>query len=108
MVNIRQHDAAGPVLDANAEIQFAQAWETYRKLVDNDCVFHSEVYGILHRILLEDFPRPFRFLDLACGDARGIVGALQGTFGRPLSRRRSLAPSARPGVRGGRGPALPN
>ena len=79
MVNIRQHDAATPLLDEAAEVQFARAWRTYAKLVDNDYVFHREVYAILRRILVEDFPGPFRFLDLACGDARGIVGALQGT-----------------------------
>jgi SAM-dependent methyltransferase len=36
------------------------------------------VYGILHRVLAA-IPAPFRFLDLACGDARGVVGALHGT-----------------------------
>ena len=79
MVNVRQHDSAAPIIDEAAEVQFARAWRTYAKLVDNDYVFHREVYAILHRILVEDFPGPFRFLDLACGDARGIVGALQGT-----------------------------
>jgi SAM-dependent methyltransferase len=79
MVNIRQHDAARPALDEAAEAQFAQDWQTYAKLVDHDYLFHREVYGTLHRILVEDFPGPFRFLDLACGDARGIVGALEGT-----------------------------
>ena len=44
MVNIRQHDVAAPVLDAAAEEQFAKAWGTYQKLVDNDYVFHREVY----------------------------------------------------------------
>ena len=79
MVNVRQHDSATPILDEAAEVQFAQQWHIYRKLVDHDYVFHREVYAILHRILVQDFPVPFRFLDLACGDARGIVGALAGT-----------------------------
>lgn len=79
MVNIRQHDVAAPVVDAAAEEQFAKAWGTYQKLVDNDYVFHREVYRILHRILVEDMEGPFRFLDLACGDARGVAGALEGT-----------------------------
>lgn len=79
MVNIRLHDVTVPVLDAAAEAQFAKDWTTYAKLVNHDYVFHREVYAILHRILVDDFPRPFRFLDLACGDARGIVGALAGT-----------------------------
>ena len=79
MVNVRQHDSADPIIDEAAEVQFAQAWGTYRTLVDHDYVFHRDVYAILHRILAEDYSAPFRFLDLACGDARGIVGAIAGT-----------------------------
>jgi Methyltransferase domain len=79
VVSIRQYGAALPVLDEAAEVQFAQAWATYSKLVDHDYVFHREVYAILHRILAEEMAGPFRFLDLACGDARGVVGALAGT-----------------------------
>jgi SAM-dependent methyltransferase len=30
---------------------------------------HREVYGRLRRVLIEEIERPFRFLDLACGDA---------------------------------------
>src|SRR5262245_30008872 len=78
MVNIRQHDITAPIPDEAAEVQFVKAWETYRKLVDKDYVFHREVYRILHRILVEEVAGPFRFLDLACGDARGIVAALTG------------------------------
>ena len=37
----------------------------------NDYVFHREVYATLHRVLTEDVAGPFRFLDLACGDAAG-------------------------------------
>ena len=40
---------------------------------------HREVYQLIRRFLVQDFVGPFRFLDLACGDARGIVEALQGT-----------------------------
>src|SRR3954454_821220 len=78
MVNVRQHEPTEPVLDAAAEEQFARDWRTYAKLVDHDYVFHREVYAMLHRVLAE-LAGPFRFLDLACGDARGVVGALRGT-----------------------------
>src|SRR4051794_20384855 len=78
MVNVRQHQPTEPVLDAAAEEQFARDWRTYAKLVDHDYVFHREVYAMLHRVLAE-LAGPFRFLDLACGDARGVVGALRGT-----------------------------
>ena len=78
MVNIRQHDVSAPILDAEAEEQFAKDWATYQKIVDHDYAGHREVYGILHRILGRDMAGPIRFLDLACGDARGVVGALKG------------------------------
>src|SRR5262249_28268418 len=48
-------------------------------VVDNDYLSHQEVQAILHRELVTDVNRPFRFLDLACGDARLTVAALQGT-----------------------------
>ena len=79
MVNIRHHEPTGEVLDAQAEKQFARDWGTYRKLVVNDYLFHREVYAALHRALTDDVAGPFRFLDLACGDAHGVVGALKGT-----------------------------
>ena len=78
MVNIRQRDVTAHILDAAAEEQFAKDRATYAKLVDHDYSCQREVYGVLHRVLAE-LPTPFRFLDLACGDARGVVGALRGT-----------------------------
>src|SRR4029077_14775427 len=58
---------------------FQEQWQLYRKLVDNDYFYHREVYGQLHRILVDEVDRPFRFLDIACGDARATVDALKGT-----------------------------
>ena len=58
---------------------FFRAWQTYRKLVDNNYLFHREAYGRLHRFLIDDVAAPFRFLDVACGDASATVGALLGT-----------------------------
>jgi methylase of polypeptide subunit release factors len=52
---------------------------SYSKLVDNDYLAHQAVRKVLHRVLLEQVNRPFRFLDLACGDASLTVAALQGT-----------------------------
>jgi SAM-dependent methyltransferase len=58
---------------------FQTEWPLYRKIVDHNYLFHREAYGHLRRILLEDAARPFRFLDLACGDASATVRALEGT-----------------------------
>ena len=58
---------------------FEQQWQVYRKVVDNNYLFHREAYARLHRILIDEAFPPFRFLDIACGDARATVGALRGT-----------------------------
>jgi SAM-dependent methyltransferase len=58
---------------------FQREWRLYRKIVDLNYCAHREVYGRLRRVLVEEIERPFRFLDLACGDAIGVVGALHGT-----------------------------
>ena len=67
-----------PAPDSAAAI-FQREWRIYRKMVDQNYLFHREAYSGLRRVLLEDAPRPFRFLDLACGDASAAAGALEGT-----------------------------
>ncbi len=57
---------------------FQQAWRIYRIVVDENYLFHREAYACLHQILME-MPRPFRFLDVACGDATPSLDALRGT-----------------------------
>jgi ubiquinone/menaquinone biosynthesis C-methylase UbiE len=58
---------------------FQQKWQIYRKVVENNYLFHREAYGWLHRILVDEVDRPFRFLDIACGDASATVDALKET-----------------------------
>ena len=58
---------------------FEQHWGTYRKVVANNLMSHREVYRVLHRVLNEDAPQPFRFIDVACGDASCTVEALKDT-----------------------------
>jgi SAM-dependent methyltransferase len=77
MVNMLRH--ASPVMDKQAMEAFRHQWQIYSKVVDNDYLSHRAVYSVLHRELVTDVNRPFRFLDLACGDARLTVAALQGT-----------------------------
>jgi SAM-dependent methyltransferase len=69
---------------------FQQAWRIYRILIDQNYMFHREAYACLRQVLVEGIGRPFRFLDIACGDATPSVEALQGTaitayFGIDLS-----------------------
>jgi SAM-dependent methyltransferase len=79
MVNILRHTPASPVVDEQAMQQFRHQWQVYSKLIDNDYLSHQAVRAVLHRQLVAAVNRPFRFLDLACGDARLTVAALQGT-----------------------------
>ncbi len=80
--------ASDPALFANdqdtaangtATALFVDEWSTYRKMVDNNYLFHREAYGTLRRTLLAEMNRPFRFLDVACGDATASAPALKGT-----------------------------
>jgi SAM-dependent methyltransferase len=65
--------------DASTVAVFQQDWKLYRKMVDNNFLFHREAYGWLHDVLVDEVARPFRFLDIACGDASASAGALRGT-----------------------------
>ena len=58
---------------------FQQQWQIYRKVVENNYLFHREAYDRLHRILVDEVVQPFRFLDVACGDASATVDALKET-----------------------------
>ena len=70
-VSTRQHEPSQAV--------FQQEWRIYRTLVDENYLFHREAYACLHQILVADVRHPFRFLDIACGDAASSVDALTGT-----------------------------
>jgi len=91
---INAQGTTGDMLDEPAVALFQQQWQLYRKFVDNNYFYHREVYDRLHRILVEEVIQPFRFLDIACGDARASVDALRGTRGSPLSRDRPLTGGA--------------
>lgn len=82
----RKRDLTQPAEDAanaSAQAVFHQEWEIYRTMVDHNYLCHHEVYRCLRQILLDEAPQPFRFVDVACGDATEIVGALRGT---PIAR----------------------
>ena len=78
MVKVRHCGLTGATPEESALAVF-QKWQLYRKVVDNNYLFHREAYARLHQILVDEGSRPFRFLDIACGDARATAGALKGT-----------------------------
>jgi SAM-dependent methyltransferase len=79
MVNVHHHEPAEAVRDGAALDIFRHQWELYRKFLKHDYLSNAGAYGKLHRFLTNDVARSFGFLDLACGDASGVVGALEGT-----------------------------
>jgi SAM-dependent methyltransferase len=58
---------------------FRQGWRTYRKVLDNNYMYHREVYGLLRSSLATAFPdHALRLLDVGCGDASVMAPALGG------------------------------
>lgn len=58
---------------------FRSAWAVYRKIVDNDYMFHREIYADLSSFLQRRFRRqPFAMLELGCGDAHETMQAVRG------------------------------
>ena len=87
----RPNDADQESTTASAASVFQRQWRTYRKILDSNYMFHREVYGRLRRILIDEAVQPFRFLDIACGDATATSTALTGMkvgayFGIDLSQ----------------------
>jgi hypothetical protein len=73
---IRMKSGTPSAKDSAADI-FQSEWSLYRKMIDHNYLFHREAYSCLRRVLLEDAARPFRFLDLACGDASATAAGLR-------------------------------
>jgi len=58
---------------------FQNQWEVYRKFLEHDYLSNRQACRALKAFLTDDLARPFHFLDLACGDASGIVTTLRET-----------------------------
>jgi ubiquinone/menaquinone biosynthesis C-methylase UbiE len=72
-------DVPSTVPPGSSQALFVDSWQVYRKMVDNDYLFHQGAYATLRRLLSQRFGRrPFTLLDIACGDASMTVEALRG------------------------------
>ena len=65
--------------DRASTAMFERNWQRYQAVVAHNLMYHREVYREFHRILDSEATRPFRFLDVACGDASCTVECLKGT-----------------------------
>ncbi len=58
---------------------FNEQWKIYQKVLNNNYMGHQEIYCILHELLVSYFQRPFKMLELGCGDASLTTQALLNT-----------------------------
>jgi cyclopropane fatty-acyl-phospholipid synthase-like methyltransferase len=59
--------------------EFFNAWAIYQKVLANNYMHHREIYQAVKALLAEQLEtRPFKLLDLGCGDASFLVQALEG------------------------------
>jgi SAM-dependent methyltransferase len=66
----------GAVADTAALEIFQNQWDVYRKFLQYDYLSNAEACRVLNGFLTRDVARPFKLVDLACGDASGIVSAI--------------------------------
>ena len=62
-----------------AQAMFNRQLATYRKVVSENLMYHREVYDIVGKVLAEESPAQFKFLDIACGDASASAAMLART-----------------------------
>jgi ubiquinone/menaquinone biosynthesis C-methylase UbiE len=58
---------------------FSKQWKIYQKVLNNNYMGHREIYSILHELLVSYFQKPFKIMDLGCGDASFTSLALLNT-----------------------------
>lgn len=70
-----------PAIENTTAIKgFFAHWNIYHKVMQHNYMSHRQVYGILQLFLIKHFSnKPFSLLDLGCGDAEYMRGALAGT-----------------------------
>ncbi len=57
---------------------FQDGWPVYRKIVDNNYMFHREIYGDITSFIGRRFQqRPISVLEMGCGDASQTAAALR-------------------------------
>ena len=59
--------------------EFFEQWDAYGCIIENNYMFHHEIYAAVHRQLKKHFTAPYKMLELGCGDASCTARAVQGT-----------------------------
>ena len=58
---------------------FDEQWRIYQKILHNNYMGHEEIYSVVHQFLVDRYNKPFKLLDLGCGDASFAAQALLNT-----------------------------
>jgi ubiquinone/menaquinone biosynthesis C-methylase UbiE len=58
---------------------FNERGDVYQKVLTNNYMKHREIYDLLHKFFVNYFHKPFKMLDLGCGDARFVAQSLLNT-----------------------------
>ena len=59
---------------------FNNQWIVYQKILKGNYMGHREIYDVLHQLLINYFQKPFKILELGCGDASFSSQALSNTL----------------------------
>lgn len=87
MIEIHSYLDDPDTLKQEALTIFRQQWALYRRIVDNDFLNHRQAVAALRQALQARPPDPLRLIDVACGDARTTLQALEGL---PISHYRGI------------------
>jgi ubiquinone/menaquinone biosynthesis C-methylase UbiE len=74
-----EHPSANPELLVEPQEFFNQQWNIYQKVLNNNYMGHREIYAVLHELLVKRSEKPFKMLELGCGDASFTTQALVDT-----------------------------
>ncbi len=75
MVNAKDSE----IISSRSNEFFDNQWKIYQKVLNSNYMGHREIYDVLHKFLLSYFQKPFKILELGCGDASFTAQALLNT-----------------------------
>jgi ubiquinone/menaquinone biosynthesis C-methylase UbiE len=70
---------SNPDLSIEPQEFFNRQWNIYQKVLNNNYMGHREIYAVLHELLVSRSEKPFKMLELGCGDASFTTQALVDT-----------------------------
>ncbi len=59
--------------------EFFEQWDAYGCIIENNYMFHREIYAAVHRHLKKHFTVDYKMLELGCGDASYTAQAVRDT-----------------------------